>query len=54
MRFFTFLMGIQGKSIVPRSTADIFKVFISCRHCGIEFKMFQAVNAKSLPIYFCK
>jgi hypothetical protein len=40
-------MNIHRKSIVSRSTADVFKIFMLCHHCVIQFRRSNAVNAKT-------
>jgi hypothetical protein len=40
-------MDIHRKRIVSRSIADIFNIFILCRHGVIQFRRSNAVNAKT-------
>ncbi len=46
-----FFMDIHRKSIVLESAADILKFIILCRR-DIKSKIFQAVDAKNLPISY--
>jgi hypothetical protein len=47
-------MDSHRKSIVLRFIADILKRFALCRHWVIQFKRYNAVNAKNSPIYRAK